>query len=81
MELHVSELDECIQNIDDSAVFMDTIDSELLDTESVVKNDHLYEVESEGRSVCNEFDEFQQSIFLNGENVRCETCNAENDSG
>ena len=79
MELHSSELDECIQSIDDSAVFMDTIDSGLLDTESV-RNDHLYEVDSEGRSVCNEFDEFQQSIFLNGENIGCETNSAEYDS-
>ena len=79
MELHSSELDECIQSIDDSVVFMDTIDSGLLDTESV-RNDHLYEVDSEGRSVCNEFDEFQQSIFLNGENIGCETNSAEYDS-
>ena len=50
------------------------------DTESVVRNDHLYEVESEGKSVCNEFDEFQQSIFLNGVNIVCETNNAKYDS-
>ena len=79
MELHSTELDECIQSIDASAVFMDTIDSGLLDTESV-RNDHLYEVDNEGRSVCNEFEEFQQSIFLNGENIGCETNSAEYDS-